>query len=177
MFKKGAEIKPLALVRINSVQKSWASRLWFPTLSLLFLLTPRFCSLKLLIFLLWQDAYFCNTIKLGYAPKIISSSHWIFEFELGAPTDLELEEIETKTLVKLNLYDIYGRLYEETVNIDATTTGPQKVLIDFEGMFLKQKYSEILTKGKWYWESEDIRSTLPLDQSNLDQGQNVFENL
>ena len=80
----------------------------------------------------------CNAIKLGYAPKIISSSHWIFEYELGLPSDLEIEEIETKTQVKLNLYDIYGRLYEETVDIDATTTGSQKVLIDFEGMFLKQ---------------------------------------
>ena len=88
-----------------------------------------------------ESLFFGNIAKLGYAPKIISSSHWIFEYELGATSDLEIEEIDTRTKVKLNLYDIYGRLYDETIDIDATTSGPQKVLIDFEGMFLKQLFA------------------------------------
>ena len=77
-----------------------------------------------------QDQY--STIKkLGYAPKVIASSHWIFEYELGELS--EIAEFSEKNKVKVNLYDIYGRLFDETLDINVTHTGIQRLHISFEG--------------------------------------------
>lgn len=73
--------------------------------------------------------------QLGYAPKVIASSHWVFEYELGATTTTELlANMEDRTRVKVNMYDIYGRLFDETIDIDVDEIGVQQRHISFEGI-------------------------------------------
>ena len=73
--------------------------------------------------------------QLGYAPKVIASSHWVFEYELGATTTTELlANMEDRTRVKVNMYDIYGRLFDQTIDIDVDEIGVQQRHISFEGI-------------------------------------------
>ena len=78
--------------------------------------------------------------KLGYAPKVIASSHWVFEYELGELS--EIVEFSEKTKVKVNLYDIYGRLFDETLDVNVTETGIQRLHISFEGTLGFKKFTE-----------------------------------
>ena len=55
----------------------------------------------------------------------------MFEYELGELS--EIIEFSEKNKVKVNLYDIYGRLFDETLDINVTETGIQRLHISFEG--------------------------------------------
>ena len=55
----------------------------------------------------------------------------MFEYELGELS--EIIEFSEKNKVKVNLYDIYGRLFDETLAINVTETGIQRLHISFEG--------------------------------------------
>ena len=72
--------------------------------------------------------------KLGYTPKVISSSHWIFEYELGKPSEMEIPDIESKHFVDVTLFDIYGNVFQKSVNVSTTAWGRQRMRLEFKGM-------------------------------------------
>ena len=72
--------------------------------------------------------------KLGYTPKVISSSHWIFEYELGQPSEMEIPDIESKHFVDVTLFDIYGNVFQKSVNVSTTAWGRQRMRLEFKGM-------------------------------------------
>ena len=77
---------------------------------------------------------FSNIKKLGYTPKVISSSHWIFEYELGQPSQMEIPDIESKHFVDVTLFDIYGNVFQKSVNVSTTAWGRQRMKLEFKGM-------------------------------------------
>ena len=77
---------------------------------------------------------FSNIKKLGYTPKVISSSHWIFEYELGQPSEMEIPDIESKHFVDVTLFDIYGNVFQKSVNVSTTAWGRQRMKLEFKGM-------------------------------------------
>jgi len=74
-------------------------------------------------------------LKLGYTPKVISSSHWIFEYELGQPSEMEIPDIESKHFVDVTLFDIYGNVFQKSVNVSTTAWGRQRMKLEFKDVY------------------------------------------
>ena len=100
----------------------------------------------------WFHLFLCDKFnesqrlnQLGYAPKVIASSHWVFEYELGATTSELLANMEDRTRVKVAMFDIYGRLFDETIEIDADEIGVQRRHISFEGFVFEALISPLFS--------------------------------
>ena len=103
---------------------------------------------------LWPNIRYADTLintpgiifkhkKLGYTPKVISSSHWIFEYELGQPSEMEIPDIESKHFVDVTLFDIYGNVFQKSVNVSTTAWGRQRMKLEFKGKSqIKTKMTE-----------------------------------